>query len=317
MMNKFYITAIIILLHSLFTSYAFGLSNEQQADMYLLEAQKAYKSKDYAAAIRAFSSIERLNIRMDDEFYYFYAAALKNDQRYEKSKEKVNDYLNRSGTSGSYYSEALSLLMDVNKEIENEALANKKRQQEIYERDMRLKREAAEKIARQKRIEKEKEEKIEQQLRDEITDARWGDIDAMKRLAHRYRYNKGKTQEETASYWDAKIIAAQKKENNEVRKDKMRQLEYQSYFPGLKKSFSQVKDVISSRNGHGPSINFTGLFVLPIFPITGTTEDFILSKSTKATERIRKLKREIGLRPSTWAKPDSLIAKVSINRFNK
>jgi hypothetical protein len=91
------------------TSQSFALSPEQMVDLYLLEAQAAYKNGNYSSAAESFSKIEELNVDIDDDFYFFYAKSLSEGGNDHKAWIEINTYLENTGRAGKHYTDALSL----------------------------------------------------------------------------------------------------------------------------------------------------------------------------------------------------------------
>ena len=103
------IKVISVLSLLIFSIHCFALTKEQEADSYLLKAQKAYKEGDFKEAVWAFENIEQLNVNMVDDFHFFYAMALNKIDEAERSWNEVNLYLTKTGRSGNYYQKALDL----------------------------------------------------------------------------------------------------------------------------------------------------------------------------------------------------------------
>ena len=70
----------------------------------------AVASGRYKESLLSFSMLERRKIDLPEEFYYFYAQALKNTDNKDKAMEYSTKYLSKYGKKGKYYEKVTDLI---------------------------------------------------------------------------------------------------------------------------------------------------------------------------------------------------------------
>jgi len=147
-----------------------------------------------------------------------------------------------------------------------------------------------------------------------------GDIDAMKQMANRYDAGTGVEKDPAkAELWRSKAASA---EAAAIQKEQQRVAEIARAESARRNAEEQVKqdrvnDAVPFRwsrimmplaSSGEPRLVSTGLTAIPFFSLIDITE--LPSQLTKTM----KLKNEAALRPSTWGKPDSMIARASLQQ---
>lgn len=88
-----------------------GLASTIRRDKYLVAFSNAMKEQSYPDALFYAELLERTGLPVDDSLYYFWGEALLELNQTEGSLEKLSEYLNRSGSSGQYYTQTLQLML--------------------------------------------------------------------------------------------------------------------------------------------------------------------------------------------------------------
>lgn len=104
-----------------------ALPKEILADKYLIGAKTSIDKQNYQAANDYFQKIVDLNIDLPDDFYFQYGKNALATKNYSKSLEYINLYLEKSGSGGKYYRDALLLSNQA-----EEGLVEKVRKQEQW-----------------------------------------------------------------------------------------------------------------------------------------------------------------------------------------
>ncbi len=104
-----------------------ALPKEILADKYLIGAKTSIDKQNYQTANDYFQKIVELDIALPDDFYFQYGKNALATKDYTKSLEYINLYLEKAGSSGKYYREAL--LMSNQAE---EGLVNQKQKRERW-----------------------------------------------------------------------------------------------------------------------------------------------------------------------------------------
>jgi len=148
----------------------------------------------------------------------------------------------------------------------------------------------------------------------ELRAANAGDIEAMKNIERRYDTGLGVVKDHSqAQVWREKITVAEHEktvqENASKAQEMARIKQAQNKAKIDRFSFTPQIDEVSRKQGreNNPIVYLTSG---PISLAVATIGD-LLSLPTNTTE-LNKLKNEASLRPSTWGKPDSMIAKASL-----
>jgi len=95
------------------------LTDDIQADRYLIEAKGAMESGNYSKAADSFGEILKLDVTPPPVFNYFYGKSLQKSRNYAKSLKFISKYINEEGREGEFYQEALSIYSKAEKQIEN------------------------------------------------------------------------------------------------------------------------------------------------------------------------------------------------------
>lgn len=106
-----------------------ALPKEILADKYLVGAKTSIDKQNYQVANDYFQKIVDLDIVVPDDFYFQYGKNSLTLKDYSKALKYINLYLEKAGSAGKYYRDAL--LMSNQSE---EGLIQKKRKQERWER---------------------------------------------------------------------------------------------------------------------------------------------------------------------------------------
>ena len=103
-----------------------AMSPETQADFYLVQTQEYLDQRDYSAAKEAMGKIiglqEKHGMPIQPEFHFRYARILMWDRSYAAAIESLNQYLEQTGNSGTYYREALEMLHEAMEAVQAAAL---------------------------------------------------------------------------------------------------------------------------------------------------------------------------------------------------
>jgi uncharacterized protein (TIGR02145 family) len=85
------------------------ISDDIQADRYLLGAKTALDNQNYAQAADLLEKITHLNVNPPSDFYYFYAYSLYKNYDFEEALKNVKLYIEIEGKNGSNNQQALEL----------------------------------------------------------------------------------------------------------------------------------------------------------------------------------------------------------------
>jgi len=164
----------------------------------------------------------------------------------------------------------------------------------------------------------------------ELAAAEAGNIEAMRGIATRYEKGLGVDKDPgQAQAWRDRVDAATRRkaaQEEEARRRKIereeaeknaqaararaemrkKQLDNFTFFKDTKRAFD---DASKSLDNHGLLALPLGITLFPIATAVGLVSDAI-SAPTR-TDDLNKLKQEAALRPSTWGRPDSMIAKAT------
>ncbi len=102
-MNKIRLISILIILPLMLHA----LPKEILADKYLVGAKSSIDKQNYQAANDYFQKIIDLDIVLPDDFYFQYGKNSLTLKNYSKALKYINLYLEKAGSSGKYYRDAL------------------------------------------------------------------------------------------------------------------------------------------------------------------------------------------------------------------
>ncbi len=102
-LKKILMTALLIILPVMLHA----LPKEILADKYLIGAKTSIDKQNYQAANEYFEKIVALDIALPDDFYFQYGKNALATKNYSKSLEYINLYLEKAGSGGKYYRDAL------------------------------------------------------------------------------------------------------------------------------------------------------------------------------------------------------------------
>lgn len=102
-MKKILLIALLIILPMMLHA----LPKEILADKYLIGAKTSIDKQNYQAANDYFQKIVDLGIALPDDFYFQYGKNALATKDYTKSLEYINLYLEKAGSGGKYYRDAL------------------------------------------------------------------------------------------------------------------------------------------------------------------------------------------------------------------
>ncbi len=148
-----------------------------------------------------------------------------------------------------------------------------------------------------------------------LASAQAGDITAMTDMASLYTAGKGVTRDpEQALYWQNKATAAQQQEREQER-EANRQKQMKAAALAREQKINSINfmeftgDVMQRRNGFSPAQmdDFSYTTTSPIALPYALLFDIISTPSKIST--LMQIKNETAFQPSTWAKPDSMIAQ--------
>lgn len=88
-----------------------GLQDTIRRDKYLVAFSNAMKEQNYTDGLFYAELLERTGLPVDDSLYYFWGEALLELNQVDDALEKLSEYLNRSGSSGQYYTQTLQLML--------------------------------------------------------------------------------------------------------------------------------------------------------------------------------------------------------------
>ena len=101
------------------------LPPEILADRYLVEAEQLVAEKEFGKALELMNKIVKLqqenNFTVPDVFHYKYAEVALSAGSFRAAIESVNTYLGTAGRDGEFYREALELLVQAEKDEQEEA----------------------------------------------------------------------------------------------------------------------------------------------------------------------------------------------------
>jgi tetratricopeptide (TPR) repeat protein len=86
------------------------LSLEVRRDKYMIGLASHLKNERYAEALKYFNYLERLNIKLDSSFNYFYGESLLKTGKPYLAIEKLYAYIKEFGAKGKYYKDALEMV---------------------------------------------------------------------------------------------------------------------------------------------------------------------------------------------------------------
>lgn len=101
--------SLLLLLLLAATNVTAQISDDIQADRYLLQAKSAIDNQNYPQAVEYLQKITRLNVNPPADFYYFYAYALYKNGNLNDALKNVKLYIEISGKYGENYQQALEL----------------------------------------------------------------------------------------------------------------------------------------------------------------------------------------------------------------
>ena len=107
-----------------------ALPKEILADKYLVGAKASIDKQDYQTANDYFQKIIDLDIVVPDDFYFQYAKNSLTLKDYDQALKNVNLYLEKAGSSGKYYRDALLMSIQAEEGIKEKEL--KKQQWDRY-----------------------------------------------------------------------------------------------------------------------------------------------------------------------------------------
>lgn len=107
-----------------------ALPKEILADKYLVGAKASIDKQDYKTANEYFQKIIDLDIAVPDDFYFQYAKNSLTLKDYNQALKNINLYLEKAGSSGKYYRDALLMSIQAEEGIKEKEL--KRQQWERY-----------------------------------------------------------------------------------------------------------------------------------------------------------------------------------------
>lgn len=87
-----------------------GLPLDVRRDKYMVALATHLKNERYAEALEYFNYLERLNIKLDPSFNYFYGESLLRTGQSKLAINKFYAYIKENGSKGKYYTKALELV---------------------------------------------------------------------------------------------------------------------------------------------------------------------------------------------------------------
>ncbi|MGH1472152.1 MAG: hypothetical protein ACRBCS_13240 [Cellvibrionaceae bacterium] len=84
-----------------------------------MAAEKSIEENNYRDAERYLAKAGELGISLPSEYDFLYGKLLQNKGEYKKANEKLEQYVNRDGNEGRYYRDALGLITEIEKKLEN------------------------------------------------------------------------------------------------------------------------------------------------------------------------------------------------------
>lgn len=285
---------LVISVALFFSVGAIAQVNEQEAFKAFKQARAAYNNGDYETSSRLLSKTKELLGRTNIRIQPMLIKSLVKTRNWSQAQTEVENYyaLNPS-TDLVEYQEITTLKVQIDKQVEAE-----KRRQRAAARRKEAARLAAIEAARK-----------------DLSKARRGNVDAMERIARRYESGDGVTQDYAqARDWKNKATNIR---NERKRVAHNRQIDSQlddiSYFPnttGLFKDMTRGGGIAKD----GPVMSISYAISAPFWTVASFASDVLSSEPVNATiekSRLNNLKIQAALRPSRWAKPDSLIARAS------
>ncbi len=89
-----------------------GLSIEIQVDILMKAANKDMEAKRWKEAAMRLEKVRELGVNLPEEFHFLYGKALFETGNYELSLSNIVNYLTLVGQDGTFYEEAITLLVD-------------------------------------------------------------------------------------------------------------------------------------------------------------------------------------------------------------
>ncbi len=96
-----------------------ALQPAHEADRLIMAAEKSIEENNYRDAERYLAKAGELGISLPSEYDFLYGKLLQNKGEYKKANEKLEQYVNRDGNEGRYYRDALGLITEIEKKLEN------------------------------------------------------------------------------------------------------------------------------------------------------------------------------------------------------
>ena len=110
------LAGIIFSLMMLSNSAYAELPKSAQADKFKLLISKSLKSEDYKDALRYIKMLEALKVKMPDSIIYYKGESYFHVRKWNEATEQLEKYINKTGSSGKYYKEALVVLGKLERE---------------------------------------------------------------------------------------------------------------------------------------------------------------------------------------------------------
>ncbi|MGI1677515.1 MAG: tetratricopeptide repeat protein [Cellvibrionaceae bacterium] len=110
---------IICILALGFQSTSYALQPAHEADRLIMAAEDSIENNDYRDAERYLEKAEKLGIALPSDYDFLYGKILQHKGDYKKANDKLELYVNRDGNEGRYYREALSLITNIERKLEN------------------------------------------------------------------------------------------------------------------------------------------------------------------------------------------------------
>lgn len=108
----------IIISVSLFSNEIYAaLPKAAQADKYKILISKALKDERHKDALKYVKKLEALKVKIPDSILYFKGESWFYINKWDLSKEALETYINKTGSTGKYYMKALDLLGQLEKDI--------------------------------------------------------------------------------------------------------------------------------------------------------------------------------------------------------
>ena len=130
--NRF-ITVFLAIFLLIFSNFLWAA---RDARFYLNQASQFYNQGDYKQAEQAFARLIQMQVKLHNDFYYFYGKTLYNNGHYSQAEQYLSKFLKKVDSDNRYYSDARYLLSKSRKNKQHQV--SRKDTQDISTKQLKL-----------------------------------------------------------------------------------------------------------------------------------------------------------------------------------